>query len=150
MDVLVGEVGSSTANEHGGVETNTKAGVVLLGDADGRRVGGLGGSFTGLIEKYCQTRRSSYWGEKDPAELPVLQVGAESRGARTYLSLQRSDLQRAQDLTGLVTVSDVLESLRAILTTDIEKDFLTTTMSESHVSYCNLFVYTARPIAAIK
>lgn len=51
----------------------------------------------------------------------------KTMGSTTYQSLQRSDLQTGQDLTGLITVSDVLESFRTILTTDIEKDLLTTT-----------------------
>lgn len=49
----------------------------------------------------------------------------------TYHALQLADQETVQDLTGLVTVSDIFESLGAVLATDVEEDFLTTTVFES-------------------
>ena len=41
-----------------------------------------------------------------------------------YLSLQLSNQQSLQDLSRLVTVSDILESLGGILSAYVEQDFL--------------------------
>lgn len=46
---------------------------------------------------------------------------------KSYLSLQSSDLQAVQDLSGLVTVTNILERLGGILTGNVQQDFLTTT-----------------------
>lgn len=46
----------------------------------------------------------------------------------TYQTLHSADEQTLEDLAGLIGVADVLESLGAVLATDIQKDFLTTTV----------------------
>lgn len=47
---------------------------------------------------------------------------------RAYHALEVTDEETIQDLASLVTVSDILKSLRGVLATYVEKDFLTTTM----------------------
>lgn len=51
----------------------------------------------------------------------------------TYHALQLADQETVQDLTGLVTVSDIFEGLGAVLATDVEEDFLTTTVVEGRL-----------------
>lgn len=46
---------------------------------------------------------------------------------KTYQALDSTDLQTCEDLAGLVTVADVLESLCAVLAGYVEEDLLTTT-----------------------
>lgn len=47
---------------------------------------------------------------------------------KTYHALHGTDKQTVKNLTGLVRVTDILESLSAVLATDIKKDLLTTTV----------------------
>lgn len=49
-------------------------------------------------------------------------------GEFTYQALQCADLDAREDLTGLVAVSNILESLRGILSGNIEQDLLSTSM----------------------
>jgi hypothetical protein len=42
----------------------------------------------------------------------------------TYQTLQGSDEESLKDLTGLVTVSNILESLSGILSANVQKNFL--------------------------
>lgn len=44
----------------------------------------------------------------------------------TYHALHAADKQTVKDLTGLVRVTDILESLGTVLATDIKEDLLTT------------------------
>lgn len=44
----------------------------------------------------------------------------------TYHALHTADKQTVEDLTGLVGVTDILESLGTVLATDIKEDLLTT------------------------
>ena len=45
-----------------------------------------------------------------------------------YLALQCSDQQTLKDLSCLITVSDILESLSCVLSTDVEQNFLSTSV----------------------
>lgn len=49
-------------------------------------------------------------------------------GGSTYQALQCADLDAREDLAGLVAVSYILESLRGILSGNIEQDFLSTSV----------------------
>jgi hypothetical protein len=46
---------------------------------------------------------------------------------KTYQALHSADQQTLEDLTGLITVADVLEGLCAVLASYVEEDLLTTT-----------------------
>jgi hypothetical protein len=45
---------------------------------------------------------------------------------KTYQALHSADQQTLEDLTGLITVADVLEGLCAVLASYVEEDLLTT------------------------
>lgn len=49
-------------------------------------------------------------------------------GSSTYHALQCADLDALEDLAGLVAVSNILESLRGILSGNVEKDLLSTSV----------------------
>lgn len=51
----------------------------------------------------------------------------EFRGV-AYHALQGADLDASQDLAGLVAVSNILESLSGILSGNVEKDLLSTSV----------------------
>lgn len=48
----------------------------------------------------------------------------------THHALHGADEHSVEDLARLVTVADILEGLSAVLATDIEEDFFTTTGKE--------------------
>lgn len=56
----------------------------------------------------------------------------------SYLSLESANQQSIENLTCLVAVADVLESLGCVLTADVEEDFLTTTKFQAAV-LANMF-----------
>lgn len=49
---------------------------------------------------------------------------------KTYHALHGADEHGVQNLTRFITVADIFEGLGAVLTADIEEDFLTTTVKE--------------------
>lgn len=51
----------------------------------------------------------------------------------SYLSLEGTNQQSIENLTGLVTVADILESLGCVLTADVEENFLTTTRFQAAI-----------------
>ena len=56
-----------------------------------------------------------------------LERWAERRD-KTYHALQDADLELGESLAGLVTVSDILESLGCVLATNVKEDLLATTV----------------------
>lgn len=55
----------------------------------------------------------------------------EIEGSVTHQTLELADEETVEDLSGLITVADILESLGGILTGNVEHDLLTTAKSMS-------------------
>lgn len=118
LEVLVGAVADQTADEDDGVEADAEAGRVVVGSrGNGAGKGGLGLGVVGLCDASAN---------RDSASSILRSC---SKGA--YVALQSANLELLKRLAGLVAVTDILEGLGGILTADVEKNLLATTIRKT-------------------
>lgn len=120
LEVLVGVIGDSTTDKENRIETDTETGAVVVGGrGNGTGLGSLGLRVAGL---YLESKSAN-------CDLKFSSAGGR---VKTYVALQGADKERIKGLAGLVAVTDILESLGGILTSNVEKNLLAASINLLH------------------
>lgn len=137
LEVLVGSEGSNTTEDEDGVEADTETGgsAGLSSGSESTGKGSLGLGVTGLfVEKSNVSVKTGLSSHANGIRKSfILRTWKYS-----YLALQGADKEGLEGLAGLIRVTNILESLGRILTTDVKENLLTTAVinKRNQVSTC--------------